>query len=50
MTHWVHFCFVYSDFVSFYLDDGTIGGNRDVVMKDLKFIDDEAEALGLLLN
>ena len=34
----------------FHLDDGTLGGRAEVVLKDLQLIEQEAEELGLSLN
>ena len=39
-----------SEFAVFYLDDGTLGGNKEDVIHDTKNIKVEAEALGLILN
>ena len=40
-----------SEFSVFYLDDGTLGGgNQEDVIDDIKNIEVEAEALGLMLN
>ena len=38
-----------SEFAVFYLDDGSLGGNKEDVVHDIKNIDMEAEALGLML-
>ena len=38
------------DFVIFYLDDGTVGGERDKVIRDLLTIEEEAGLVGLQLN
>ena len=39
-----------SEFAVFYLDDGTLEGNKEDVIHDIKKIDVKAEALGLMLN
>ena len=39
-----------SELAIFYLDDGTLGGNWEDVVNDMKMIEDEARDLGLLLN
>ena len=39
-----------SEFAMFYLDDGSLGGNKEDVIHDIKNIEVEAEALGLILN
>ena len=38
------------EFAVFYLDDGTPGGNKEDAIHDIKNIEVEAEALGLILN
>ncbi|KAJ0182426.1 hypothetical protein K1T71_001795 [Dendrolimus kikuchii] len=39
-----------SKFNMWYLDDGTLGGDADTVMRDLKYIISEFESIGLHLN
>ena len=39
-----------SEFAAFYLDDGTPGGNKEDLIHDIKNIEVEAEALGLMPN
>ena len=39
-----------SDFKIFYLDNGTLGGACDYVLRDLKVVEDVAGQLGLQLN
>lgn len=39
-----------SKFNTFYLDDGSLGGNADVVYRDLAFIIKEFNSIGLSLN
>ena len=39
-----------SEFKVFFLDDGTMGGNLDDLTADLKRINKEGQALGLILN
>ena len=39
-----------SEFAAFYLDDDTLGGNKEDVVHGIKNIEVEAEALGLVLN
>ena len=39
-----------SELAVFYLDDGTLGGDREVVINDVKLIEEEASNLGLWLN
>ena len=39
-----------SELTVFYLDDGTLGGSREVVINDMKLIEEEASKLGLRLN
>ena len=39
-----------SELTLFYLDDGTLGGGRGVVINDVKLIEEEASKLGLRLN
>ena len=39
-----------SEFRIFYLDDGTLGGRVDEVLRDFKLIEVEAAKLGLMLN
>ena len=41
---------VQSEFRIFYMDDGTLGGHVDEVLRDLKLIEVEAAKLGLVLN
>ena len=39
-----------SEFKVFFLDDGTMGGDLDDLTADLKGINEEGQALGLILN
>ena len=39
-----------SEFAIFYLDDGTLGGNKEDVVHNIKNVEVEAEVLGLMLN
>ena len=39
-----------SELALFYLDDGTFGGNQEVVINNVKIIEEEASNLGLRLN
>ena len=39
-----------SELAVFYLDDGTLGGNWEEVLSDLRLIEEEASELGLELN
>ena len=39
-----------SELCLFYLDDGTLGGPEEGVLRDLDFIEREAASLGLHLN
>ena len=39
-----------SELAVFYLDDGTLGGGREVVINEVKLIEEKASILGLWLN
>ena len=39
-----------SDFSVFYLDDGTIGGSAEDIIRDLRIVEYEARLAGLKLN